>query len=334
MPQEDGGIIFDTCDVYFPDACMPCFEFVGEEKYALKSHLQTFTNDPASTEEPMLLFPGPQPMSIDSGHFSSIRGRQFCVAPKTDGVRACVMFTRYRGADICCAFDRTLQRVFGIRVHKAPSAMFQGTILDCEIVVNQNTQEFHILIFDAFILCGQPLFHKPFSTRLGSVHTCLDMCGYHFTYGDSGILEVKQFTMVKAGMYQPSDSRFFNDGYIFMPEQEPIVFGRSESVFKLKTCHSVDFLYKSGILNIFNTKTRRYVKAGVVEEENPSCEGQIVECVLVKNNATSSRRVWRVLKIRADKTKSNSLFVMEKTILNIEENLSFSDIVNVINSKM
>jgi len=189
---------------------------------------------------------------------------------------------------------------------------------------------YHALIFDAFLIGGFPYFHFDFERRLRAISTCLQSYLYRPT--DSVYLEVKAFTRVQRDMHPPTDCRFFNDGFIFMPNEHPVVFGQHDALFKLKTIHSVDFLYRNGCLFIYNTKTRRHVKAGILEEQHGKVleDGHIVECVLVQDEKVMSRRIWKIIKIRMDKDRANSLFVMEKTLINAIEKLSFGDITQVI----
>lgn len=320
--------------VHFPDTNLPCFKFADDDFVArIKTKFSSLTNNPLVPQNQHVIeFPGPQPMSIDLSHFETLKKFTYLTAPKTDGVRCCLFFTNIDGIDFCFAFDRALKSVFGFQMQNVPRALYQNSILDCELVMNQTSRVHHALIFDGFILCGFPYFHFNFTRRMRAIGVCLS--SYVHDQKDSILMEVKTFHHLQRGMYMPTDSRFFNDGFIFMPDEHPIVFGRHDALFKLKTVHSVDFLFRDNVLFSYNTKTKRHVKAGVVS--NPSADlesGQILECVIDKPNKIASKRQWKVIKIRMDKDKANSVFVADKTLLNSVENLVFEEILQVASTE-
>lgn len=328
LPPNDSRNTPPVDFVHFPDTSLPCFKFTNDAFIAcVKTKFMSYTNNPMiPSSRHALEFPGPQPMSIDRSHFKTLTEYTYLSAPKTDGVRACLFFTEIDGINYCFVFDRSLNDIFGFRMQNVPRVLYQGSILDCELVKNQTTGEYHALIFDAFVLAGFPYFHFNFTRRMRAVCTC--MSSYVHDATDSARMDVKTFYEMRAGMHPPTDSRFFNDGYIFMPDEHPVVFGRHDALFKLKTVHSVDFLFRDNTLFSYNTKTKRHVKAGIVCNPSRDLEnGYIVECVIDKNNKIASKRHWKVIKIRMDKDKANSVYVMEKTLLNSVENLVFEEIL-------
>jgi hypothetical protein len=339
MDNFDGNDI-TTERMIFPGTTLECFGFTGLTKGlimtafcdALRDH-----GDPPGPPE----FPGPQPISIDiHTHFQSIRENDYAVATKTDGVRACAFFYDIaEGVHLISLFSRKMDQPYGIFVRNTPNVFCQGygTILDGEIVLDTTTNQWTFLIFDAVALCSFPQFHKSFFDRLYSVSTALNL-SYKYSPGDTVRLEVKNFVNLEQAPTRGEDlhdKRFKQDGFVFMPMRDQIVFGHHKSFYKLKTTHSVDFLYKEGYLHVFNSTTKRYVRAGVID--NPTDEypdGVILECDLVEYANASSKRRWRVLMPRSDKDKSNSLFVLDKTLLNIKENLSYEKVRSLKQSRI
>lgn len=320
-----------TEPMQFPGTDLECFGFVDHTGHAIRQAISTALRDPGDPPGP-LGFPGPQPTSIDSAtHFDTIRNKRYGVATKTDGVRACLyMYDISPGTHLISLFDRKMDQAYGVFIDHVPNVLCQGhgTILDGELVRNGSTGRWTFLIFDVVMLASFPQFHKPFGERMAGIDASLRM-SYIPSDRDMIVLDIKRFTPLAEaplnGMHL-NDPRFKNDGYVFMPYDDPIVFGHHDALFKLKTTHSVDFMYKCGVLMIYNQSTKRYVKAGVLDAPADIPDGSIVECDLHTYHDVPSRRVWKLRMVRHDKNKSNSLFVLEKTLINIRENLRYGDI--------
>ena len=301
---------------------MPCFEFTGASKDALMSTLQ----DLSGCEN---TFPGPQPMSIDRSMFDAFSRDLYWAAKKTDGVRASMMILKFQGQNIIALFDRTLSRVFGVYIHTVPNPLYQKTLFDGEIVQDAIHKRWTFLIFDTYITAGYPQFHKPFHERMSAAWASLK--SYSYTDSDTLALDVKKFVPLSNCTEDSiKDPRFLDDGYIFMPQNKEYVFGHHSTFFKLKQHHTVDLKVDGRALLAYNTETKRHVKAGILKDTQSYDKGTIVECVLDTFHAIPSKRVWRVLLERRDKSKANSVFVLDKTLLNIRENLQFRDIRQLV----
>ena len=311
-------------DSLYSGTHMPCFEFMGKARDDLRQSLFRLTG---CVDRPV--FPGPQPMSIDRSMFQSLRDDVYWAAQKTDGVRAIVLFTTYGGHNIVALFDRKLDRVFGAYIQFVPKPLYQNTIFDGEIVEDVINAKWTFLIFDTYMTAGYPQFHKPFHERMNVAWTSLT--SYTYSTDDTYTLEIKKFLPLtectKESLHEP---RFRNDGYIFMPQTKEYVFGHHQTFFKLKQHHTVDLKVDGRSLLVYNTGTKRHVKAGVLLGPEMYDKGTIVECTLHEFHAVPAKRVWKVSLVRRDKSKANSAFVLDKTLLNIKEHLQFSDIQAVV----
>lgn len=315
----------------FPGTDMTCFAFSGTTKLVMTQEFTDRLRDPGDTNYKRQ-FPGPQPISIDvKSHFDIIKTGDYMVAPKTDGVRACMVICDTDGIHTISLYDRTLQQPYGVYLTHVPRAMYQGagTILDGEIVKEKTSGRWVFMIFDCLILCSIPQFHKPFTERLRCVSSALSMA-YQESVDDTLRLELKKFIPLETAPMlgkELLDPRFESDGFVYMPVNEGYIFGHHKTFFKLKSTHSVDFLYKEGYLHVFNQTTRRHVRSGILEdtsEEYPN--GVIIECVLTGYNSTPSKRQWRPIMVRTDKDKANTLYVLDKTLLNMKEQLSYETV--------
>ena len=322
--REQDTFEIETRDALYSGTSLQCFEFTGRTKDELLQTLQKLTGAD--------VFPGPQPMSIDRSMFDAFRHDVFWVSKKTDGVRGAMMIINLHGHNIVAVFDRTLDRVFGFFIQNVPKPLYQNTIFDGEIVKNTIENTWTFLIFDAFVVAGIPQFHKQFPERLHAAWASLQ--SYTYSPHDTVSLELKTFVPLHECTDSAiSDPRFADDGYVFMPQSKEYVFGHHTTFFKLKQHHTVDLKVDGRALLAYNTETRRHVKACVLKEPASFEKGTIVECVLHEPNAIASKRVWRAILERRDKSRANSVFVVDKTLLNITENLQFQDVKNIVSSQ-
>jgi len=261
--------------------------------------------------------------------FHHLKEDTYWASQKTDGVRGIVLITTYQGHNVAALFDRALDRVFGVYIHAVPKPLYQNTIFDGEIVEDVIHARWTFLIFDTYITAGYPQFHKPFHERMNVAWT--SMSSYTYSKKDTFCMELKKFLPLSECTEETlHEKRFRNDGYIFMPQSKEYVFGHHTTFFKLKQHHTVDLKVDGTSLLAYNTGTKRHIKAGILLGPERYDKGTIVECTLHEFHAIPSKRVWNVVLVRRDKSKANSVFVLDKTLLNIKEHLQFKDIQNVV----
>lgn len=328
--STDHGVT--TEPAHFSGTDLPCWEFTGSTAIALRDRLSDLTKDPDETG-PCTAFPGPQPISIDRGHFDIVRRQRYAISLKTDGVRACMVITDVDGVHIVALFDRSLQKAYGIFIQNVPRVLYQvGSILDGEVVFDARLQRWTFVVFDCFMVSGFPQYQKNLWDRLHAVRACLR--SYEPSPADTLVVHMKSFTSLHDAPPPGREaelqkgSTLPTDGYVLMPVDQGIVFGHHPQFFKLKTCHSVDFVFQKGSLLVFNHETKRLVKAGILASipSGGLPEGAIVECTLHQYHQQPTKRVWTYVSTRVDKTKGNTLGTLNKTLLNMEENLGYRDI--------
>jgi len=323
---------FRVSDTVFPGTDLPCWVVENADNPIIERLAESLAEPDEPPSQP-LKFPGPQPLSIDSSHFPAFRRGHYVVATKHDGVRACMFFIDVDSRHVVCLFDRKMDAAYVVFIQNVPRAFCQGygTILDGELCYDRQSQSWVYVIFDCVMVCSLPTFHKPFEERLRVTRTALSL-SYKKDPRDTIRLTVKTFVPLEQATPEAlTDDRFLSDGFVFMPRHEPIRFGHHPSFFKLKTKHTVDFMFKEGDLYVFNAKSRRHVKAGKLIDPSGFPDGIIVECVLDTYDSVPSKRTWRLVHVRSDKNTANTLFVLDKTLLNIRENLSFERIQALTN---
>ena len=89
-------------------------------------------------------FPGCQPVSIEFKHFPILKGNDYVVCEKTDGVRHFLVFTTVEGRPVSALVDRSF-RVTSVPLNARKQA-YEGTILDGELY------EKTFLVYDAIMI--------------------------------------------------------------------------------------------------------------------------------------------------------------------------------------
>lgn len=274
-------------------------------------------------------FPGPNPVSIDRTDFPKLREQPYFLAEKTDGVRFAFMVVRYKGLKMCVLFDRKLTP-YVFKIQGCPRALSQGSVFDGELVRDKESGHFVYLIFDTVVACGVPVFMSSFEDRLEIAKKALFF--YTWTDTDTAKIEIKEF--VPASQKYTFEAhcknrkrRFAADGVVMMPALDPVIIGKHDRLFKLKTDHTIDALAQKGKLYVYDEKTKRNKLIGVPVGPGAhlAADGAIVECRLAPDTGPKNDK-WIVVNRRTDKAVSNNRFTFEKTLLNIRENLSLEQI--------
>jgi len=210
-------------------------------------------------------FPGPSPVSVERATLPALAGPEhYWACEKTDGTRALLFCaTLEPWGRVCVLVDRALRAAWA-PMAAVPSALFQGTLLDGELVQlvqlgnggqadghnGHNGHNGHVYghvfqIFDALAVSGIPVWQTPFSQRLAAVH--VGLASYAPAARDALRLRVKKFfgrahrAALEAHL---ADLRDPHDGLVFTPESPEVHFGRHMRMFKYKPPgkHTVDFL--------------------------------------------------------------------------------------------
>jgi hypothetical protein len=292
-------------------------------------------------------FPGPNPVSLDTGHFARVRGERYVVAEKTDGVRYALMCCTLpaplspggpaRGLiNVCVLVDRALA-AYLFPVRHLPRAAYQGTLLDGELVWNRGAAGgapgWEYVVFDAVSVSGVPVFESSLPRRLEAVERALGVyreAGGRAA-GDPARVSVKRFfdTVEQYAAREPTGHAV--DGLILTPVDQEIVYGRHMSLFKLKSKHTVDFLVQpDGVgLAVYDSNGGGHrVVARLAGGEPPQAPGAVVECA--PRGGGRGGCEWTVVGARTDKNTANDLLTYEKTLLNMAERLTEDDVAPLL----
>jgi hypothetical protein len=283
-------------------------------------------------------FPGPQPVSIERVHLDSLRNN-YRVCEKSDGQRFLFVCSRYQGKPYCFVMNRK-KDMYVLRFEIVTEA-FKGTILDGEIILNKHTNRHEFLVYDSTMVCGRNTMDKTHEVRMTEA---LSVVQFIKTYPDS------VFTVRLKSFYPFERFSWFVenvvptlcydiDGYVFTPNDDPVISGTHYRMFKWKEQHknTVDFLIEPNhnkrsvhkyILKILKGKYLKVlfdnhvlvepghaVETAVLHEK----KSVVVECEYIGPNT------WKAIMIRHDKTTPNSYMTWTKTLLNIEENIQLKE---------
>lgn len=279
-------------------------------------------------------FPGPNPCSIERRDFDAVDPRNLWICEKTDGTRALCVALTVDGLKVCVTVTRSWE-VAVVKTTNLPRVLFQGTVLDGELVFDPSTSRWTWLGFDAIVACGVPLWKLPFGQRLEAAHRALG--AYAAAPDDSLCLRFKTFyraTDIRA--FRGSSVPWSSDGVILTPDDAPVVVGRHPGMFKMKDTskHSVDFAFSPpNCLSVYDPATRGHVVVGHLAGRNAGAliaPGSILECTKAPGGD-----MWTLVCLRRDKTTANDLLTYTKTYkVNIRESLTLDDLEHALNGRL
>ena len=288
-------------------------------------------------------FPAPQPVSIEKKDFLKLKQYKYFTSLKLDGVRFLMYFIKDKNSKNQCIIVNRALNFFNISI-EAEDTLYNGTLLDGEIIYDSVNKQWDFVVHDALILCGNKINKLSHSNRLSDTKCCIESFVRSLENSTLNI-KVKEFYPFEdfsdfiENVYSKSSN---NDGIIFMPENLPVISGTQYSMLKWKpqNKHTFDFLLKEaevgfeayifhmGNLNIFakihkNTEQgKNFIdKARSLNNYKNEC---IIECTFNKEENN-----FIPFLVRTDKTHPNSLRTIERTLFNISENIQISDFMKI-----
>ncbi len=269
----------------------------------LKDEIKRFVKDKWESNN-IDRFPGPQPVSIEKKHIKLLKENEYFVCEKTDGTRHfLVCFTDSNKRKICALVNRSFE--FTLHALTVP----RDTLLDGELLGDT------FIAHDAVCIQGEDLRFASLDTRLSRLHALVKVIvPTKLTVKCKRMIPYRDMSQLVLGTH--------TDGVIFTPVREPIRMGTHRTLFKWKPREriTIDFLFRKcdGALCIqHETKL-------LIVQKNPefmtTYEDGIYECEYDGNS-------WKPLKRRTDKSHPNNKRTYERTLVNIQENLKFCDLL-------
>jgi hypothetical protein len=184
-----------------------------------------------------------------------------------------------------------------------PLTIPRDTLLDGELIGES------FIVHDAVCIQGEDLRKMDLATRLSRAVSL------------SKIIVPSSLNVSVKPMHDLKEIARINlsentDGLIFTPVDEEIRMGTHRTMFKWKPREkcTVDFILREGYLCIQNDSRLERIQTG------SGTEGAIYECVF-------DGQMWTPILTRVDKRHPNNKRTLERTLVNIKENILFCELV-------
>lgn len=281
--------------------------------------------------------PCSNPCSLMRADLPTLRTQPYVVGAKTDGVRFYLLLSYLTlpgmvEKEYAVLIDRAF-RAFQLELD-APPALYEGTLLDGELVVQDGALTF--VAFDVVASAGFAFRMQVHSKRLAELSRVLSLMTCR------GLkMEAKPWlplTPASVRRLFMSDSPIPSDGLIFVAERKQLVPGMQRDMFKWKPAeaNTIDFVRSGGSLLLAGDLGLQDAGAAVnvlpVDPWPPEyAEEGIVEC-----ECAVSRGHWVASprKRRRDKSSPNSVRVAIFTLQNIDENITAVELIDLAADKV
>lgn len=290
-----------------------------------------------------LTFPAPQPVSIEKKDFTKLKQYKYYTSLKLDGVRFLMYFIRDKNNNKKCILVNRALNFYNINI-EAEDTLYNGSLLDGEIIYDKDNKKWIFMIHDALMLCGNKVNKLTHSNRLYDSKSCIESFIINNTENTLSIV-VKQFYPFEnfedfiKDVYNKSTN---NDGIIFMPENLPVISGTQYSMLKWKpeNKHTFDFLVKEdeigliayvfhmGNIKVFANIHQNTDQGKEFIEKTKSLKEYKNECIIECTFDKETNNFIPIL-IRTDKTHPNGLRTIERTLFNINENIQIEDFLSI-----
>lgn len=306
------------------------YRLVSDDKtLAIKTLNDLLTDRKGRTD---FVLPGPFPVSLNPKALETLYKKDYFVCEKNDGERVCLMFTRLKGIKICIGFNRN-EDVFIMTCSDADRELYDGTLLDAEVVRDANKKSLRMVVFDCMAYCGRNTEKEKFADRIQCAIDTVKRIRY-VPNKDTAQVSVKpvfkftEFDRFLEYFHEASDAQKL-DGIIFIPNHHGVVYARHRTMYKWKSAedHTVDFqMGPDRELLVYNHEIGKPVQVGMLTlrrgQQQPLADS-IVECKLVDRKADA----WEMVKVRTDKFRSNDYRTYASTLETIDSNISQSKLL-------
>lgn len=282
------------------------------------------------------LFPGPQPVSIERKDFETLRKEKYVVCAKTDGERYflyCttipVTFERKKciKIKICVLVSRNFDFYIVTQKFINEKIYTKDTLLDGEIIDNK------FVIHDSIILSGDNVKETNWENRWTK---CNEFLNNFYKQNETNTFEIhlKKFyhlNSIGSLFDEIKELKIKSDGVVFYPMDLPVKYKTQYTLFKWKPPgnHTIDFkIVKSGtIYELFVFHKGHDKKFSEIPESRLFMLGQVKSDIIVEFEVR--KKDFFPVKIRTDKTRSNSYLTATKTILNARENIKQTELCDL-----
>jgi hypothetical protein len=291
-------------------------------------------------------FPAPQPISLERRDLIKLKEYEYVVCAKTDGMRFIMIFYD----ESCYMVDRAFKIYKTEIVYKKQNNNNNKllAIFDGELVLNKkNIWKF--IIHDCINMDGEYIGDNIFIPRYLEVEKFLETyvlderCDkYNVKIIKKVFYDFKNLHILKKQL-DDDELDHKSDGLIFTPKNKKIGKFTQYDLFKWKpiNLHTFDFKInkdETGITAYVN-KNGTHIPYAHTPKGSPEelyfSEYLSINCKEFTNNCIVEcdydiiNDNYKPLLVRTDKTHSNSYYTVNKTLVNIKENITMEELVDL-----
>lgn len=284
-------------------------------------------------------FPGALPVSIERKNFDAIKKYPYVISLKSNGIRFLLMAYNRNVylIDRLFNFYKTKQN-FNINIYGSSPVDTCGLLLDGEMMPpTEDNADIVYIIHDCLCVFSKDITKEYFTDRYDSIKSAVSL----WSQEDSDFkIKIKKFYIyndLTREIIEKADHDI--DGLIFTPIKFGVGTGTQHTLFKWKYKHTFDFLindenneyvsyvYDKNVLIKYASVKKRNVKFSKLLKKNcPEFKsGDVVECIY---NVQDDN--FEPLFVRKDKAHPNNSYTIEKTMVNIRENITLDEIMELI----
>ena len=285
-------------------------------------------------------FPGPQPISLELKDTHKLLRYDYYVCEKTDGLRYMLYGTNIYNTNRVFLIDRSF-RFYQVDGLVFDDNFYNESIVDGEMIETTNGLRYYC--HDCICLAGVNVAKSPLDIRIEFISRCvkdLYKSTTNFSIHIKPFWNFKDFDKYLENHYSITDHKV--DGIILTPVKLPVCTGTQMSMFKWKDKHTFDFAVSWKITtqrrikyDLYVSDKSKHVKFESINSRTPKggkfdklfknifCNGGdlnecnkkvILECSYIDDN-------YIPILIRYDKLYPNSIHTVNKTHLNILEDI-------------
>lgn len=302
-------------------------------------------------------FPGPSPVSIEKDNLYKLENYPYVISIKSDGTRYMLMFYKIKNNYKVYLIDRTfnfykvedreisLGTGFKELYGSLPcGALFDGEMVSGKTKIGGNGNIY--VIHDCICINSTDISKNTFTERLENIKEHQNILRNFSLLPGTFKITLKtfyKFNEVDKLLEDLPKLDHKTDGLIFTPALLPIGNQTQYTLFKWKDKknHTFDFRITE-TTDSYNA----YVGQGKGEEElfasvlkntiDGHTFGSLLKKLLFKNkdivecSFNQTTNSFDPVLIRSDKSHPNMLFTVKKTLLNIDENITFEEIIEKV----
>jgi hypothetical protein len=281
-------------------------------------------------------FLAPRPASLERKDFKTLLNNHYHICAKYDGDRFLFFLTTIESICLALMIDRHMN--FYIVQQNFDIECFQkDVLLDGEYMGKE------FIVHDAFVINGESVMQQDLTTRINKVTKVLQTHYHKFSRNppNSFTIRVKRFyelEHIHILLDQIKNHPDLVDGIVFYPINKEVGHETQFDLFKWKPTHTVDFVVREQDPALHgDNQLGLYVGHHRVEQLYATTSKKVFDKhnIPFENNQVVEFRVdpqtdeFIPERIRKDKPKGNSRYVVNKTLFNIRENIQATDLLGL-----